>query len=169
MGVTVYSAHTNLDRAAGGVNDRLAEALGAIDIVVPEGQFFIRTGALARPMGPDEFTAYVADRLGATTARAVGNPPACVRRIAVGGGASGDRLDVVAGTGVDAFVVGEMKHHQAREAEERGIFTVIAGHFETEWPVMPFLETYLQNALHDLQYDVEIKLTDANRSPFRSV
>ncbi len=39
MGVTVYSAHTNLDRAAGGVNDRLAEALGAIDIVVPEGQF----------------------------------------------------------------------------------------------------------------------------------
>jgi hypothetical protein len=76
----------------------------------------------------------VADRLGATTAR-----PSEIPRLRSpdrrGRRRIGDRLDVVAGP-ARCFRGVEMKHHQAG-SRGTGIFTVIAGHFETEWPVMP--------------------------------
>ncbi len=70
-GVAHIAAHTNADRAVGGVNDALADALGLTDVVplVPAGssgdarEGLGRVGALPTPMTLREFAARVAARL----------------------------------------------------------------------------------------------------------
>lgn len=169
MNMAVYAAHTNLDKAEGGVNDQLIRALGVEDAVRTAGQPFLRVGALPRAVSGARFAGYVAARLSSANVRTVGAAPDAVRRIAVGSGASGDIIEAAAQSGADAFVVGEVKYHQALEALERGQYCVEAGHFETEWPVMAFLKRHLQKALDDLQYKVDIKLSETNGSPFLTV
>ena len=62
-GVSAICMHTNLDSAAGGVNDALAAALGLED-VGPLGEDGIgRTGVLERETPLEAFAAYVKDRL----------------------------------------------------------------------------------------------------------
>lgn len=166
--MAVYAAHTNLDKAEGGVNDRLIGALGVEHPALPAGQPFLRVGALPRAVPGAQFAGYVAARLSSANVRTIGAAPDPVRRVAVGSGAAGDIIAAAAQSGADAFVVGEMKHHQALEALERGLYCVEAGHFETEWPVMAFLKRHLQKALDDLQCKVDIRLSETNGSPFLS-
>ena len=51
IGISVISAHTNLDQADGGVNDALAEAVGLSDVekIADSEGFFYRIGELSEP------------------------------------------------------------------------------------------------------------------------
>ena len=82
-GVAHFAAHTNADRAVGGVNDALADALGLTDLrpLVPACRRQRRpaaagSGVLPEPLSLRTFAALVADRLPATVAgvRAAGDP-----------------------------------------------------------------------------------------------
>ena len=55
-----------------------------------------------------------------------------VRRVAVVGGAGGEYALEAAGCGADAFVTGEVRHHEAIAARARGVTLYEAGHYHTE-------------------------------------
>ncbi len=73
-GVSIYSAHTNLDRAQGGVNDRLAEVLGVerVEPLVP-GEGLCKV-AVTVPLG---YEARVRDALASVGAGRVGRYERC--------------------------------------------------------------------------------------------
>ncbi len=132
-GIAVLSAHTCFDCAQGGVNDVLCEILGIKNPVgIPSEEC---SEPMARIGETDEcssadFAKFVADKLG-TVCRVVDSGKT-VRKVAVCGGSGGDFLADVAKMGADAYVTGDMSHHEFLLASDLGITTVAAGHFETE-------------------------------------
>lgn len=144
-GISVISAHTNADKADGGVNDVLAERLGLTDVRVTQDGF-CRVGVLPTPTDADTFAKSVAAALN-TDVRVNGG--GTVRTVAVCGGSGGDFIATLAGK-IDAFVSGEVRHHQWLEANDLGITVVEAGHYATEVPIVDTLYRWLQEAFPNL-------------------
>ena len=77
-----------------------------------------------------------------------------IKTVAVCGGAGGDFMGEAAAAGADAFLTGEVKHHEWFMAAERGLCLMAAGHHATEHIAMPQLARQLREALPDLPVDV---------------
>ena len=130
--IAVISMHTNLDRAAGGVNDCMADRLGLRDIEpLPGGEGIGRMGSLPAPMNTDAFLNHVKAMLDVDTLR-VARAEAWVRRVAVGGGACADFLEAAHAAGCEALVTADCKHHHFLEAAHLGFLLVDATHYATE-------------------------------------
>lgn len=126
--IAALCLHTNLDRAEQGVNTALAKALGLKNTAFyPED--YILVGEPEQPMDADGFAAFVKSRLDAPSVRYTnGN----TTRVAVSSGGGGEGVMLAEKYGFDAFVTGEMKHHQYIWAKSHGIAAFDAGHFPTE-------------------------------------
>ncbi len=121
---------------------------------------------LERSIALPELVRRVKRRLGVprvTVAAAVG-PRAKTGRIGLCAGAGGSLLDE-AGP-LDAFVTGEMRHHDVLDAVHRGIHVILAGHPQTERPYLP---TYLRHIRHAVGKGVQWQLSRADRGPSRLV
>jgi putative NIF3 family GTP cyclohydrolase 1 type 2 len=88
-----------------------------------------------------------------------------VRSVGLCGGSGSSLFEAALDAGVDAFVTGEVKHSVARLAEEAGVLVVDAGHFHTEYPVVPELASFLEGQGEGLGFQVDI--FDAERPPLR--
>jgi len=149
-------AHTNLDAAQGGVNERLAERLGLTGLshLHPDGEDRegrtygigrVGTLNLNAPLDTKAFAEKVKRDLNASGVRYadVGKP---VCRVAVGGGACGSMLQDAIAAGCDTFVTADVKYDVFLQAMERGINLLDAGHFATEDIVIQPLVEMLQAA-----------------------
>ena len=143
-GIDLIAAHTNLDKAEGGVNDTLAARLGLSDVVVAADEY-TRIGTLPEPMTAKDFAAHVAAVLD-TPVRYSGDKT--VQTVAVCGGSGGDFMLRSIGR-ADAYVTGEVRHHEWLAAAD-GINVIEAGHYATEVPVVDTLCAWLTEAFPDL-------------------
>ena len=148
--VSAICMHTNLDAAAGGVNDILADKL-TIEQAAPidGGDGIVRAGMLKDEMSLQHFLKLVRDQLHPNGIRFVdaGKP---VHRVAVGGGACGDYFAAAAAQGCDTLVTSDVKYNQFLDAKELGINLIDAGHFPTEDCVCPVIVNYLHEQFPDL-------------------
>lgn len=126
--IAALCLHTNLDRADQGVNTALAAALG-LDNTAFFAEDFLLVGEPEKPCSAEGFAAFVKERLHAPSVRfTAGN----VSRVAVSSGGGGEGVELAEKYGFDAFVTGELKHHQYLYAAQHGIAAFDAGHFSTE-------------------------------------
>lgn len=152
-GINAISAHTCFDCAEGGVNDVLCEILSLSECRgIESGECVLpmaRIGNNSCEMTSEFFARFVARRL-QTTVRFVdsGKP---VSRVAVCGGAGMSFIDEVIAAGADAYVTGDISHHEMLDAKEKGISVVAAGHFETEYPAMAALQKRLDEKFPELE------------------
>ena len=63
-----------------------------------------------------------------------GTPSDGVTRVAVIPGSGGGFIGPAADAGADVLVTGDVSHHQARHATERGLAIIDPGHAQTERP-----------------------------------
>jgi len=153
--------HTNLDCAAGGVGELLAQKLGiqSPSVIAPRGSRktgapygYVLAGAVPQ-MTLQDFVRTVSERLGCAGVRfAAGGKP--VRSVAVAGGACGDELYAAAAAGCDTFVTADVKYHQFSEARELGINLIDAGHFETEVAVCAMLAKRLREKFPEISVTI---------------
>ncbi len=80
------------------------------------------------------FAATVRAALGAPALRVAGDPERRLARVAVLPGSGADFLALAAECGADAVVTGDLTHHRAREALDRGTCLLDPGHIATERP-----------------------------------
>lgn len=166
-GISAINAHTNLDCAPGGVNDRLAEMLGLsnMQIISPMGTDeqgrewgLLRMGEVSeQPL--EAFLSTVKERLRCDGLRYVdsGKP---VRKVAVGGGAcAGEFMDAVR-AGCDTFVTSDIKYNQFWEARNAGLNLIDAGHFNTENPIVSVLAENLSAKFPEIQVVISEKHRD---------
>ena len=150
-GISVISAHTNLDKAPGGVNDALAAALGLQDVQSFEGSDGMgRIGTLPEECEPDAFAHLVKESLSAAGVRYVGGRRP-VKTVAVLGGGGEFALQAALDAGADALVTGEAKHHVLLEADAKGATFIDAGHFDTENVVCPALQQMLKEQFPEIR------------------
>lgn len=151
-GLSAISAHTCYDVADEGVNDVLAavlelknvEPIESDDCVKP----MLRVGEIDE-MSSIDFAKLVAKKLGTTVRFVDSNKP--VSKVAVCGGAGMSFMHDVINFGVDAFVTGDISHHEMLDAKDLGLNVVAAGHFETENPAMPFLKEKLAKEFANIE------------------
>lgn len=149
-GISIYSAHTNLDYADPGVNTCLASALGIHDTVMM-GKGPGKCGMLAQKMNLEEFTHHVKKSLQVPFLRLVGHAASDVQKIAVFSGSFDGNLEAVMKSGADVLVTGDLKYHTALDAREAGLCIIDAGHFSTEKIVLPYLAQLIGETFPDVE------------------
>lgn len=154
-GICAISAHTCFDCAEGGINDVLCDILELSDVEgIPSEECVVpmaRIGNLGyiNLLTPEEFAKIVSEKLGTTVRLAAADKG--ISRVAVCGGAGMDFICDAVKMGADAYVTGDLKHHEALDAQAMGITVVAAGHFETENPAMAYLRKYIEEKFSDVE------------------
>ena len=156
-GIAAFAAHTNLDVAAGGVNDALASAIGLTDVRESFGGIG-RVGRLPQAMTPQAFAATVGETLHTAVQWCEGAHD--VRTVALVGGAGGD---YAGDTDADAFLTGELKHHEWLDVPD-ALTVIAAGHFATENVVVEPLARRLREAFPLLRVE-----TFEGAAPYRTL
>ncbi len=173
--LSLYSAHTNLDRL---YRDRLARRIGLVDIA-PLGvtekdghsamdDHGVR-GRLDRPARLHELADIIKSRLDLDHLVLAGNSGGPIRQVAVLNGAGGRRIEAVIASGtVDCVITGDVGYHQARYAEQAGVALVDAGHFGTEIIFPAMLADDLRVYLRDFHQEngVTVHVSESEKSPF---
>lgn len=156
-GISLISAHTNLDQAPGGINDVLASVLGLTNVV---GEGFLRVGDLPEPTTAAGLAAHIMIRLN-DAVRLMGDENAAVTRVGLCSGSGSDEWPQAAAMGAQAFITGEVKHHHALEAADSGVVIIEAGHHATEEPGIFALADALQNCPGIVQCNVRVTRSGA--------
>ncbi len=134
-----------------------------------------RIGRLAETEPLSRFVRRVARSLPATVAgvRAVGDPHAPVRTVAVCGGAGDAFLGAARASGADAFVTADLRHHPASEAvqaaepeNDRGPALVDVAHWASEWPWLPEAADRLVSALAGRGITVDTRVSETPTDPW---
>ncbi|HEY6007060.1 MAG TPA: Nif3-like dinuclear metal center hexameric protein [Geobacteraceae bacterium] len=128
-----------------------------------------RLGVLAEATTLERFAAEVKERLGAAGVRYVGAPGRRVRKVALCGGSGASFIREALFQGADVLVTGDLKYHEARDAEALGMAVVDAGHFATERPMVEGLAVQLREQLAVRGYGAEVLMFTGEREPFSYV
>lgn len=135
-GIGTMSFHTRLDAQTCGVNDILADLIGLENVETVENgdERIMRVGELVEYMPIEEFALMVKEKLDAGTV-IVSPYTEKVRRVAVLGGSGGSDIYTAKACGADTYLTGEMKYSQLLSYDDVKMNLVIAGHYNTEFPV----------------------------------
>lgn len=165
-GIGIWSSHTAWDSAAGGINDQLARLLGLAHVapIEPDAELpqvgFGRAGTAAAGDTVAELAARAAAALGVPRVQVAGDPGRLAGRVGIVCGSGGDCLEQLAGSGCDTLVTGEIKLHQAIEAEAAGLAVVAVGHHASERFSMAVLAERLAAAVDGLETWVSLDERD---------
>ncbi|MBP8644993.1 MAG: Nif3-like dinuclear metal center hexameric protein [Syntrophobacteraceae bacterium] len=178
-GIALVVAHTNLDVSRHGTNHHLARLLELQQTVPMEVNPMWReeleylgmgqVGELPWVVCLREFVGTIREVLDAVKVRVVGNPGRRIRRIALCGGSGGSLVNLAVSLGVDCYVTGDIKYHEAQTAMEAGMALVDVGHFASERIVVPPLVRYLESQAEDRNLDLKVLEAVSDRDPFTTV
>ena len=161
--ITVYSAHTNLDYARGGVNDVFASRLGLVKMKTDEDGLH-RFGELPEAKAVSEFVDEKTADFNSFNSKVVlpdsMTPDDNIVKIGVCCGSFDGETDWLVRNGLDLLVTGEMKHHHAILLKELGIAALELGHYESEIDAVKSLAAHVKKSLESqLQQDrVPVKI-----------
>ena len=142
-------------------------AFDVYQLLNPEGSRGLgRIGVLAEATTAGAFALEVKEALGAAGVRLVGEPGRRVKKVALCGGSGASLLHDAARKGADLLVTGDVKYHEAREAEALGIAVLDAGHFATELPMVRGLADALVRSLQIKKFETEVVAYQGEREPF---
>lgn len=141
-GVAAMSFHTRADKAAGGVNDVLAELLELSEVEPLSEDGMGRVGYLEERMPLEDFAVRVKEAIGAPVI-AVADGGNLVHKVALLGGEGKDGLKAALASGADTYLSGSLGYHVMEDAPELGINLMECGHYHTEQAVLGFFEELL--------------------------
>ena len=152
--ISLIAAHTNLDQSPDYSGSAAVANLLKLQNQRQEG--FIILGEL--PDGPLRADA-LCKRIAACEQDFVyqyGANDTMISTLAISGGAYDEGFEQARGLGAQAYLTGEVRHHNALAAAGTGFVIYQGGHFGTEGPLVRPLAGALQNALNALKYDVDV-------------
>lgn len=155
-GICHYAAHTNMDCAAGGLNDYLAMKLGLEGAVVIEdngnGAGFGRMAELSNDKTLADMIKTCEDNLNLDGVKYVGELDRKIHKVAVNSGSGSDILGECVALGVDLLITGDLKYTPARDAYDKGIAVIDAGHYGTEIIFTELMKDYLEKEFSDIEF-----------------
>ena len=143
--------HTNLDIAAGGVTERLCEAIGLTNVK----EFIAHDGFLIREAecdinDADKLAEHIKTQLG--TAVRYADSGKSIRRVLVCSGSGGNYLSDVISAGYDALISADIKHNVFIDAVNSGVAVFDAGHYQSENIIVKPLCDILSNQFGDIKF-----------------
>ena len=176
--LSVFSAHTNLDSAVDGLNDILASHIGLKNVSIldaddetlassSENMYGLgRIGNLSCQTDLSSLCRFLKQTLHLESIRMIGSPQLPVSRVAVCSGSGSSLLDRFFKSGAHVFITGDVKYHDARNAEEMGVALIDIGHFHSEHLVVKSLSIRLSELLQTIDPDISIHACEVEKDPF---
>ena len=135
--VTIYSAHTNMDSAWGGVSHLIAKKIGLenVEVLCPQsGNAEVGLGVVGNLQHIEnalEFMDRVKKVFAVKTVRYSGDVSKPIRRVAICGGAGSEFVRDAMDCDADVLITGDIKYHEFMSGSE-GLLLVDIGHYESE-------------------------------------
>ncbi len=191
--LSIYSAHTNLDKSKGGLNDILARRIGLVGCTVLDeteshgcGTLKVdadadnkaridrlnhheglgRVGTLPDSMALADFALEVKKKLKLDVLKIVGNPGLPVKKIAVCTGSGSGLLKAFFKSGAQVYISGDLRFHDARDVEAADLGLIDIGHFPSEYLMVASLVKRLGKIISQNRLDVEVCACGNERDPF---
>jgi dinuclear metal center YbgI/SA1388 family protein len=115
-----------------------------------------RRGNLIEQVSLRDYALSVKTILRLDSVRVVGDLERKVQNIAVISGSGASLMGHVLGHNIDLLVTGDLKYHEAKEAEAAGLAIIDAGHQGTEAIAVPLISEYLGSRLKNITPSVEL-------------
>jgi dinuclear metal center YbgI/SA1388 family protein len=128
-----------------------------------------RIGRLEQALPLGEFALQVKAALGADALRLVGEAGRRVAKVALCGGSGSSLLAEAVRQGADVLVTGDVKYHEAKNAESQGLALIDAGHFATEQLVVAGLSAVLRREAEKKGLNVVFHEMKGESDPFRTI
>ncbi|MBW2411508.1 MAG: Nif3-like dinuclear metal center hexameric protein [Deltaproteobacteria bacterium] len=184
--LAIFAAHTNLDSALGGINDILAGRIGLHDIE-PLAEFDAdrqlgqdrslssgsdqrfgigRVGLLDSEMDLNSLALKIKSILKLRYLKLAGDPALAVNKVAICSGSGASLMTEFMASGAQAFVSGDLRYHDARDAEaaQRGLIDI--GHFASEHLIVDALAEKLSGIFADSDLNPIVRACDIEKDPF---
>jgi GTP cyclohydrolase I len=175
--LSIFSAHTNLDAASGGINDELAVRLGLENIrnlfpgdapLLPDNNAGMgRLGNLGSPIKLLDFAQQVKKRLALATIKTAGRKDLMVQDVAVCCGSGSSLMALFFASGAQVFISGDLKYHDARDAQATDRALIDIGHFASEHLILDVLAQRLAAEIALRGVDVVISSYKMEKDPFQ--
>lgn len=147
--IDVYSMHTNIDKAEGGVSDGLLNLLNYGNLGAMDAEGFLRYTEL------DKNFLEVADEIkmifDKTELLYYGESNKQIRKLAVCGGSGGSFVELCIEKNVDLFITGDLKHHDVEMAIINNMNLIDLGHFDSEVHILKKMENGLKRNYSDIR------------------
>lgn len=157
-GIGAISAHTNLDLSSDGTNTAMFNAL-ELQNQEPLGIDGGLVGTLKEPMSATEFARFINVRFNCDGLR-FSNCGDKISRVALVAGAGGEGIFLAKAKNAQAFVTGEIKHHEILFARKNKIAVFDVGHSKCEELVVPVLYRKLSEKFPEVEFFQSEKYTD---------
>jgi hypothetical protein len=128
-----------------------------------------RIGRLEQALPLGEFALQVKTALGANSLRLVGDAGRRVAKVALCGGSGSSLLAEAVRQGADVLVTGDVKYHEAKNAESQGIALIDGGHFATEQLMVAGLSAVLRREAEKKGHNVVFHEMKGESDPFRTI
>lgn len=178
--ISLFCAHTNLDKVAGGIGEILAELMELRDVEVLDERCLDdiypldickkdkglgRVGNLHFPLKSGEFIDRIKRVFNTQALRLIGNFPDEIRRVAIFNGSYDKTLYHCIKKKADVLITGDVKYHDARDIVDAGFCAVDAGHYESENAAMERFTVHLSQKITE----VEFVLSKEDINPFKYI
>ena len=165
--LSLYTMHTNLDIAEGGVNETLAERLNLKQINPfddSESGSLGRVGELQSEIRLDDFLKELKSALNVESLTYRGDMSHMIKKVALSSGAGGSFIETAIKMNADIFVSSDLKHSNWLEAGDQ-IVLVNAGHFESEEVVLDTIIEKLGRRMDGV--DISIRKAKSESKPYK--
>ena len=151
--IQIYSAHTNLDIAKGGVSEFFAEKCGFTEL---DTAFeFIKYKQFDKAQNFSKLISTLKTIFCLPSVRVVNSNRKQYNSIAFCSGSGSEFIQDLEDIGIDVFITGDLKHHQALSASKMTVIDL--GHFHSERFVVEIFNNILK--------DEDIELYSASEKP----
>lgn len=172
--ISLYSAHTNLDSIAGGMNDAFSRLLGFDKFIVMEkspvkgyeGSGIGRLVELEEEKSLGEIIDTVKEKLNVSSIRFAGHKEARVRKIALINGSGEDFFFLSKAMGADCIITGDTTYHFVSDFKEMGMNIIDMGHFGSEWPLFVCLSRKIDEEIRAKGHKVEFVISKTTKDPY---
>lgn len=165
-GIAIYSAHTSLDNAQGGVNYKIAELIGAEELEWLSAKEGCNAGSgvvgvLKEEMQDADFLDMLKERFGVECLRHSEPDGRMIRKVAICGGSGAFLMRDAIAKGADCFVCGEFHYHDY--FENKGMILAELGHYQSE----QFTCELLRDIVAGVCPEIVCEITGINTNPIR--
>ena len=162
-GISIYSAHTNLDSAPQGLTDEVCKKLNLSPIANMEGNLG-RICSAAEGTTAKLLTAKIKQEFGIDTLYSTFTADKEIKTAAVcNGGGGGELVDIAAKLGADVYISGDLKHHEVSNLKiNDNIDFIEMRHYDSEKIVTELIKRKLEEKFGER---LEIIISDVEVSP----
>ncbi len=160
LGLSCLCAHTNLDKSpVFGVNTALAKASGLVGCEASPSNELLFVAKVEQPVTARQFAETLKDRL-KLSGFSYTPGSGMISKVGLCSGGGGSEIFSAAKEGCDAFITGEIKHHELLFANEAGISVFTLGHYRSEDVVIKPLGERLAAEFPDVEFITSSVFTD---------